>query len=165
VFRRVRYPQRLVLYIRKLLRVNNFNDYIRLLDIDVIYRYYRLTVQLDIKLSDTALHRIIPTHALPQLLSELLLRLRRETVRIHIVPINCDCLLAVYDFKALLRAHIGVEDVHLLLLGAADNEFVSDFTTGTVELPGFTTFRGGWWVWGVVFWGLGEFGVCRFVKA
>jgi hypothetical protein len=87
-------------------------------------------------------------------------------VCIHIVPINRHCLLAVYDFKALLRAHIGVEDVHLLLLGAADNEVVSDFTTGTVELPGFTAFRSGWWVWwGVVFWGLGEDGVCWFVKA
>jgi hypothetical protein len=56
--------------------------------------------------------------------------------------------------------------VHLLLLGAADNEIVSDFTPGTVELPGFTAFRSGWWVWGVVFWGLGQYSVCwLFVEA
>jgi hypothetical protein len=67
----------------------------------VIDRYDRLTVEIDIKLGDTALHRVILL-ALAQLLSQLLLRLcwHVNSVRLFI-PVN-SCLLTVYNFETLL---------------------------------------------------------------
>ena len=118
----------------------------------VIDRYDRLTVEIDVKLGDTALHRVILL-ALPQLLSQFFLRLCGQVNSVGLLNRHC-CLLTVYYFKAQLRAHIGVENVHVFFHGASQDEIVRDFwvgTTGTVKLTGFTPL-------GVVFWGLG--GLC-----
>ena len=118
----------------------------------VIDRYDRLTVEIDIKLRDTTLHSVILL-ALPQLLSQLFLRLRGQVNSVGLLNRHC-CLLTVYDFKAQLGTHIGVENVHVFFHGASKDEIVRDFwvgATGTVKLTGFTPL-------GVVFWGLG--GLC-----
>jgi hypothetical protein len=91
--------------------------------------------------------------ALPQLLSQLFLRLSGQVNSVGLLNHHC-CLLTVYDFKTQLGTHIGVEYVHVFFQGASQEEILCDFwlgAAGTVKLTGFTPL-------GIVFWGFG--GLC-----